>query len=165
MCVDTQPTLLANNCWPTHTHTQQEILAEFAAPPAISPDTAAYLSERTRRLTLQVSTPAADTTTPITTSTDHTHSISSTSPRLKLVVEDSPPTSPTETAQHDHQTTKLSFDAPDFQSTPQVATPVVMERSLVAEQEAELVEWEESLVERLEQEMMERLQERLKYIR
>lgn len=186
-------------------HTPQELLAEFTSPTPLSPDTAAYLTERTRRLSLQTTNtttargkesqqrctpPAYPHTSPSHCQPSKLHSVPNTplsyknpissTPKstLKLVIEgDSPPTSPTTmvpmlrlpvacqtpvSSDPDVTGTTLHTVATSSETLPQYPT---LERSVMAEQEAELEEQEQCLEDQLLQEMMERLRERQTYIR
>ena len=179
----------------------QELLAEFSSPAPLSPDTAAYLTERTRRLSLQPATaPSSESRSPQCSSlspsglspSHHVHNRHHSLPdtplhkntvsvtpksKLKLVIEgDSPHVSPIATSPlsrlpatgqmavlystpHPTAVTKVTA-----MSTPH-ATSVVMEMSVLHEQEAELIEQEQRLEDQLQREAMERLRERISYIK
>lgn len=187
-------------------HTPQELLAEFSSPSPLSPDTAAYLTERTKRLSLQTTytttaseeesqqrctPPAYPYTSPSHCQPSKQHSVPNTplsykntissTPKstLKLVIEGvSPPTSPTtmipmlrlpvscqspvSTSGPDVTDTVRHTVASSSEAVPEYPT---LERSVMAEQEAELEEQEQCMEDQLLQEMMERLRERQTYIR
>ena len=103
--------------------------------------------------------------TPLSTKTD------STTPRmrLKLVLEgDSPPSSPIATTHLELATNDTHGNVLYPHSTPitvETTHGVVMEMSVLEEQEAELAEQDMCLEERLQRETKERVEDRLAYIR
>ena len=165
---------------PVSSPSLQDLLAEFCSPSPLSPETAAYLTQRMTHLSLHPS-PSPRNTSP--TKTDF--------PRMKLKLEiegDAPQSSSIiTTSQQTVDINTTTFSKSETTITPTrtnlvgsflhstpiavdtkcitTETAVVTEMSVLAEQEAGLREGERDLEEKLQREAIDRLEKRLAFIK